>query len=82
MRAKMIGCTCVSCLARSRMMVTAMPVAGSRDIVTVLHALGDYGYQGNLTLEIEDRNFDHEYSSEEKCQLLRRELDFMKECTL
>ena len=56
-----------------------LPVGGSPDIVTVLHALRDYGFNGNLTLEIEDRNFDHEYSSEEKCHLLMRELAFMKE---
>ena len=58
-----------------------LPVEGSPEIVTVLHALMDYGYQGNLTLELEDRNFDHEYSSEEKCHLLMRELAFMKEYT-
>jgi len=56
-----------------------LPVEGSPEIVTVLHALADYSFDGNLTLEIEDRNFDHEYSSEEKCHLLMRELAFMKE---
>ncbi len=59
-----------------------LPVEGSPEIVTVLHALMDYGYQGNLTLELEDRNFDHEYSSEEKCQLLVRELGAIKESML
>jgi len=59
-----------------------LPIEGCPEIVTVLHALREYDYQGNLTLEIEDRNFDHEYSSEEKCHLLMRELAFMKECIL
>jgi sugar phosphate isomerase/epimerase len=59
-----------------------LPIEGSPEIITVLHTLREYGYQGNLTLELEDRNFDHEYSSEEKCQLLTRELAVMKECML
>jgi sugar phosphate isomerase/epimerase len=67
-------------LSRSNGPSMHLPVEGSQDIVTVLHALREYRYQGNLTLEIEDRNFDHEYSSEEKCNLLMRELSFMKEC--
>jgi sugar phosphate isomerase/epimerase len=57
-----------------------LPVEGNMEIVTILHALREYGYNGNLTLELEDRNFDHDYSSEEKCHLLMRELAFMKEC--
>ncbi len=56
-----------------------LPVDGSPEIATILHVLMDFGYNGNLTLELEDRNFDHEFSSEEKRQLLVRELAFMKE---
>ena len=59
-----------------------LPVEGNMEIVTILHALREYGYNGNLTLELEDRNFDHDYSSEEKCHLLMRELAFMKESIL
>jgi sugar phosphate isomerase/epimerase len=59
-----------------------LPVEGSPEIVTVLHALREYGYEGNLTLEIEDRNFDHDYSSEEKCLLLMREIAFIRGCIL
>jgi sugar phosphate isomerase/epimerase len=69
-------------LSRSDGQSMHLPVEGSPEIETVLHALRDYDYQGNLTLEIEDRNFDHEYSSEEKCHLLMRELAYMKECIL
>ena len=57
-----------------------LPVGRSPAIRTVLRALGEYGYEGNLTLEIEDRNFDHEYSSEEKCSLLAGEIDAIREC--
>ena len=66
-------------LSRSDGQSMHLPVEGNPEIVTVLHTLREYGYQGNLTLELEDRNFDHEYSSEEKCLLLMRELAFMKE---
>jgi sugar phosphate isomerase/epimerase len=59
-----------------------LPVEGNPEIVMILHALREYGYNGNLTLELEDRNFDHDYSSEEKCHLLMRELAFMKESIL
>jgi sugar phosphate isomerase/epimerase len=57
-----------------------LPLDRHPDAATVLRVLGEYRYEGNLTLEIEDRNFDHEYSSEEKCLLLMHELEFMKEC--
>jgi sugar phosphate isomerase/epimerase len=57
-----------------------LPLDRHADAATVLRVLGEYGYRGNLTLEIEDRNFDHDYSSEEKCLLLAKELEFMKEC--
>ena len=67
-------------LSRSKGQFMHLPVEGSPEIEMVLHALKEYGYNGNLTLELEDRNFDSEYSSEEKCHLLMRELAFMKEC--
>ena len=57
-----------------------LPVHGHTEGATVLRVLAENGYDGNLTLEIEDRNFDHEYSSEEKCLLLMQELEFMMEC--
>jgi sugar phosphate isomerase/epimerase len=57
-----------------------LPLDGQPEGATILRVLAEYGYTGNLTLEIEDRNFDHDYSSEEKCLLLMRELAFMKEC--
>ncbi len=67
-------------LARAQDGLMHLPLYRHADAATVLRVLSEYGYEGNLTLEIEDRNFDHEYSSEEKCLLLMKELEFMKEC--
>ena len=67
-------------VARAHDGLMHLPLGRHADGATVLRVLGEYGYEGNLTLEIEDRNFDHDYSSEEKCLLLMKELEFMKEC--
>jgi len=45
----------------------------------VLLQLQEYGYDGTVTLEIEDRNFPEDLSSEEKILLLSQELEFMRE---
>lgn len=46
----------------------------------VMECLKDYRYEGCLTLEIEDLNFDRPYSAEEKIAVLTRDCAFMKEC--
>jgi sugar phosphate isomerase/epimerase len=46
----------------------------------VLQALDEARYRGPITLEIEDRNFDHDLSSEEKVTLLARDLAFIRKC--
>lgn len=57
-----------------------LPVAGDREMAFLLRYLDGSRYDGNLTLEIEDRNFSHDLSSEEKILLLSGELAFMREC--
>jgi sugar phosphate isomerase/epimerase len=64
-------------LSRSEDGKTHLPLDGSSRARAVLHALRDAGYSGALTLEIEDRNFDHDLSLEEKVGLLSREADFI-----
>jgi sugar phosphate isomerase/epimerase len=65
-------------LSRSGDGKTHLPLDGTRRARAVLHALEDAGYAGPLTLEIEDRNFDHDLSLEEKVSLLNREAAFIR----
>ncbi len=57
-----------------------LPVDGSPEIEAVLRRLGDSGYRGSITLEIEDMNFDHGLSSEEKIVFLKRQAAFVRGC--
>ena len=57
-----------------------LPLGKDPEMAEILHYLAQSGYEGNLTLELEDRNFSHDLSSEEKILLLSTELEFMKEC--
>lgn len=47
---------------------------------SILLALKDAGYTGPLTLEIDDLNFPHPLSAEEKIAILSRDRAFMREC--
>jgi len=67
-------------LSRSEDGRTHLPLDGSPRGKAVLDALGEAGYSGPLTLEIEDRNFDHDLSLEEKVGLLAREAAFIRSC--
>jgi len=49
-------------------------------MATVMHALRDVEYSGPLTLEIDDLNFPHPLSAEEKIAVLSRDQAFMHEC--
>jgi sugar phosphate isomerase/epimerase len=49
-------------------------------MATVMHALKDAGYAGPLTLEVDDLNFPHPLSAEEKVAILSRDRAFMREC--
>jgi len=55
-----------------------LPVAKNQVMADILNYICDLGYAGSITLEIEDRNFAHDLSSEEKVLILSRELEFMK----
>lgn len=57
-----------------------LPVAGNRYAGEIVRALADAGYDGFLTLEIEDRNFSHPLSIEEKITVLRQEREFLEGC--
>lgn len=46
----------------------------------VMGCLKDYHFDGCLTLEIEDLNFNRYYSADEKIAVLTRDCAFMKEC--
>ena len=46
----------------------------------VMHTLKDAGYAGPLTLEIDDLNFPHTLTAEEKIAILTRDCAFMREC--
>jgi sugar phosphate isomerase/epimerase len=65
-------------LSRSEDGKTHLPLDGSPRARAVLRALEESGYSGPLTLEIEDRNFDHDLSLEEKVGLLSREAAFIR----
>jgi len=49
-------------------------------MATVMYALKDSGYTGPLTLEIDDLNFPHPLTAEEKIAILSRDRAFMREC--
>jgi sugar phosphate isomerase/epimerase len=55
------------------------PIYGSNDLDGAFQNLAEMEYKGSLTLEIEDRNFDHDLSAEERITLLIREVEFMEQ---
>jgi len=57
-----------------------LPLDGDGEMGEILRYLSLSGYDGNLTLELEDRNFSHDLSSEEKILLLSKEMAFMRDC--
>ena len=56
------------------------PLDRHPSMARVMECLNDYRYNGCLTLEIEDLNFDRPFSAEEKIALLTRDCAFMREC--
>jgi len=57
-----------------------LPIDGDDGMAGILRYLLQSGYRGNLTLELEDRNFTHDLTAEEKVLVLSRELAFMRDC--
>lgn len=56
------------------------PLDRSPLMATVMNSLADVGYTGPVTLEIDDLNFPHPLSAEEKIAVLSRDRAFMHEC--
>jgi len=56
------------------------PLDASPLMAEILNALKDARYAGPLTLEIDDLNFTHPLSAEEKIAVLSRDRAFMREC--
>jgi sugar phosphate isomerase/epimerase len=56
-----------------------LPPSGCPDCAGILRHLDEMKYTGPLTLEMEDMNFSHDLSSEEKIVVLMEQLAFMKE---
>jgi len=56
------------------------PLDRHASMARIMGCLKDYRYDGGLTLEIEDLNFDRPLSAEEKITVLARDCTFMKEC--
>jgi sugar phosphate isomerase/epimerase len=57
-----------------------LPLDRSPVMAGILESLRDHGYNGSLTLEIDDLNLGKPLSAEEKIALLSRDSAFMHEC--
>ena len=60
--------------------VMHLPLERKPEMAEILTYLAECGYQGHVTLEIEDMNFVHDLCSEEKILILMEEVSFMREC--
>lgn len=56
-----------------------LPVAGEGVMADILCYICDQGYDGSITLELDDQNFAHGLSSEEKILIISGELEFMRD---
>jgi sugar phosphate isomerase/epimerase len=57
-----------------------LPLDRKPEIAEIFTCLAECGYQGHVTLELEDMNFAHDLCSEEKIVILMEEVSFMREC--
>lgn len=57
-----------------------LQVDGDLRIASIIRSLADAGYDGPLTLEIDDQTFSRPLSLEEKIGVLRRQRAFIEEC--
>jgi sugar phosphate isomerase/epimerase len=67
-------------ISRTEAKVLHLPLAESPVIANVLEALREAGFDGSLTLEIEDLNLGRPYTSTEKIALLAQDCAFMHRC--
>ena len=56
------------------------PLARDPDMAQILEHLKNQGFNGSLTLELDDLNFDHVLTSGEKVAVLAEDCAFMREC--
>jgi sugar phosphate isomerase/epimerase len=66
-------------LSRTENRKMHLPLYGYNEGREIIRALKEHGYGGHLTLEIEDRNFLHDLSIEERIALLMREIAYVRE---
>ena len=57
-----------------------LPLDRNPAMAGIMESLADAGYQGSLTLEIDDLNFPNPLSADEKIAILAQDRLFMKEC--
>jgi len=67
-------------ISRKEGKVLHLPLDRHPVMAGVMHALRDSGYDGPLTLEIDDLNFARCMSAEEKIAILARDREFMHDC--
>lgn len=67
-------------ISRKAGMTLHHPLDESPLMAMIMQALKDVEYSGPLTLEIDDLNFPHPFSAEEKIAVLSRDRAFMHEC--
>jgi len=67
-------------LSRKEGKILHLPLDRKPAMAGVMEALLEAGYQGPLTLEIDDLNFPKHLSAEEKIAVLARDRAFMQEC--
>jgi len=67
-------------ISRAEGKVLHLPLAESPVIANVLASLRETGFDGSLTLEIEDLNLGRPFTSSEKIALLARDCAFMHRC--
>lgn len=67
-------------MSRAEGKILHLPLDRSPVMAEVMQSLRDHRFNGSLTLEIEDLNFGHPLSFEEKIDVLSRDCAFMHEC--
>ena len=55
-----------------------LPLEGNPAMTRIIESLAGAGYTGPLTLEIDDLNFNHTLSAEEKVRILAAEKEFIE----
>jgi sugar phosphate isomerase/epimerase len=67
-------------LSRAEAKRLHLPLDCSQDMARVIGALRDCGYNGPITLEIDDLNFNHPLTPQEKVAILKTDRAFLAQC--